>query len=90
MLKYTRSNLKKIEQFLSEQGYSLIYEKGQFKSGYCIVNHSNIIVINKFFDIEGRMNAIQEIIPQIEINEGLFNPDTAQLLEKLSLKEKIL
>lgn len=72
MIKYTRNNLKKIEQFLVDNNYRIVYEKGQFKSGYCIVNKSNTIVVNKFFDIEGRINALQEIIPQLELNEGIF------------------
>ena len=61
-----------MEQFLIDNNYRIIYEKGQFKSGYCIVNNSNIIVVNKFFDIEGRINALQEIIPQLELSEGIF------------------
>lgn len=85
MLKYTKTNLKKIELFLIEQEYELIYEKGQFTSGYCIVNQSRIIVINKFFDVEGRMNALQEIIPQLELNEGLFSDKSANLVDKLVL-----
>ncbi len=72
MIKYTRNNLKKIEQFLADNGYKLIYEKGHFKSGYCIVNESNIIVVNKFFDIEGRINVLQEIIPTLKLAEGIF------------------
>ena len=72
MLKYTRSNLKKIENFLIEQGYQIIYEKGHFKSGYCIVNESNIIVVNKFFDVEARINVLQEIIVNLDLSEGLF------------------
>lgn len=72
MIKYTRNNLKKLERFLLDNNYKIIYEKGHFKSGYCIVNKSNIIVINKFFDIEGRINALQEIIPQLALGEGIF------------------
>ena len=72
MLKYTRSNLKKIENYLTDRGYTLIYEKGQFKSGYCIVNASNVIVINKFFDVEARINVLYEIIVSLDLQEGLF------------------
>ncbi|WP_235292063.1 hypothetical protein [Portibacter lacus] len=61
-----------MEQYLADHDFKLIYEKGQFKSGYCIVNKSNIIVVNKFFDTEGRINALQEIIPQLNIGEGIF------------------
>ncbi len=72
MMKYTRNNLKKIEQYLADHDYKLIYEKGHFKSGYCIVNDSNIIVVNKFFDVEGRINVLQEIIPQLDLTDGIF------------------
>ena len=83
MLKYTRNHLKKIENFLSDQGYKIIYDKGQFRSGYCIVNNSNTVVINKFFTIEGRINALYEIIPQLELQEGLFNDNATSVLENI-------
>lgn len=73
MLKYTRSNLKKIENYLTERGYTLLYEKGQFKSGYCIVNESNVIVVNKFFDVEAKINVLQEIVVNLDLQDGLFN-----------------
>ncbi len=84
MLKYSKTNLKKIEQFLADQGYQLIYEKGHFKSGYCIVNKSKVIVVNKFFDIEGRMNILQEIIPKLELNEGLFDTNARKIIVQLN------
>ena len=73
MLKYTRSNLKKIESYLTDRGYSIIYEKGQFKSGYCIVNASNVIVVNKFFDVEARINVLHEIVINLDLQDGLFS-----------------
>ncbi len=84
MLKYSKSNLKKLEQFLQDQSYQLIYEKGHFKSGYCIVNQSKVIVINKFYDTEGRINVLLEIIPQLELNEGLFNENSRKLFQQVS------
>lgn len=90
MLKYSKSLLKKLELFLSEQGYKLIYEKGQFNSGYCIVNHSKVVVINKFYNIEGKINTIIEIIPQLELNEGLFSDQSRSLLENINGSETTL
>lgn len=87
MLKYNKAYLKKLEQFLIDQEYKLLYEKGHFRSGYCIVNDSKMIVINKFFDTEGKINALQEIIPQLDLNEGLFNANSRNILENISPKE---
>lgn len=37
MVKYTSTTLTKIQELVKEAGYVLRYEKGNFKSGYCIL-----------------------------------------------------
>lgn len=66
MLKYTKHTLKKIETFFNEIAYTIRYEKGNFNSGYCIVENRKMAVINKFFDTEGRINCLLEIFQQLE------------------------
>lgn len=66
MFKYTKHTLKKIETLFSEMGYTIRYEKGNFNSGYCIVENRKIAVINKFFDTEGRINCLLEIFQFVE------------------------
>lgn len=61
MFKYIKYIFKKIEMFFSEMGYIICYEKGNFNLGYCIVENCKIVVINKFFDIEGCINCFLEI-----------------------------
>ncbi len=67
-LKYTANTLKKLEQLYEEARYRVRYEKGNFNSGYCIIEDKKIAVINKFLNIEGRINALVEILPTIEVN----------------------
>ncbi len=64
MIKYTRHNLKKLEDVFSDLKISVRYEKGNFQSGYCIVFGKNIVIVNKFFDIEARINTLLEILHQ--------------------------
>lgn len=66
MFKYTKHTLKKIETLFSEIKYTIRYEKGNFNSGYCIVENRKMAVINKFFDTEGRINCLLEIFQSIE------------------------
>jgi hypothetical protein len=67
--KYTPNTLKKLEELYEEARYIIRYEKGHFNSGYCILEERRVVVINKFFNVEGRINALLEILPTISINE---------------------
>lgn len=68
MSKYTRHNLQKLEDLYRELKIAVRYEKGNFQSGYCIVTGKDIVIVNKFFDVEARMNTLLEIIEQGKIN----------------------
>ena len=74
-LKFTKHLLKKIEELFEEMGYNIHYAKGSFNSGYCIVENQKVAVINKFFDTEGRVGVLLEILSNVEI-------DIEQLSEK--------
>ena len=68
--KYTPNTLKKLEELYEEARYIIRYEKGNFNSGYCILEERRVVVINKFFSIEGRINALIEILPSINVIES--------------------
>lgn len=66
-IKYTPNTLKKVEQLLEESRFRVRYEKGTFTSGYCLLEDRQIAVINRFLNLEGRINALIEIVQQINI-----------------------
>ena len=67
--KYTPNTLKKLEELFEEARYVIRFEKGNFNSGYCLLEDKRIVVINKFFNVEGRINALLEILQGIKIKE---------------------
>lgn len=83
MFKNTKHNLKKLENLFGDLAYTIRYEKGNFQSGYCIVENRNVIVINKFFEVDGRINVLLEILGEIEINEEQFSEASAKLYKQL-------
>ena len=83
MFKYTKYTLKKLEDLFSELKYTIRYERGNFQSGYCIVENRQIAVINKFFDTEARINCLLEILSTIEVEEESLNEKTAVFYKKL-------
>ncbi|MGA1582127.1 MAG: hypothetical protein ACO4CH_02570 [Saprospiraceae bacterium] len=74
-MKYTRHWQKKVEGLLQALGYTILYEKGNFQSGYCLVENKKVAVINSFFDTEGRINCLLDILSSLEV-------DTRDMSEK--------
>ena len=82
-MKPTPANLKKIESLFQQLGYTLRYEKGNFQSGYCLVENKKIVVVNKFFDTEGRTGVLLELLSRIPVDRGLFDGESLTFFEKL-------
>jgi len=81
MFKYTKTTLKKLEDILATQDYKVRYEKGNFNSGYCIVENRKMAVVNRFFDTEGRINTLLEILANTEIDESLLDEKQLKFLK---------
>ena len=82
-MKYTRHNLKKLETLFKEIEYTVRYEKGSFNSGYCIVEDRKIAVINKFYDVEGRINVLLEILSNIPVEEERLEEGTQKYYKQV-------
>jgi hypothetical protein len=80
VIKYTKHFLEKIEDLLTQLGYEIRYEKGNFKAGYCVLKTTKVIVINKYFPLEGRINALAEILKNLVVDETGLNEKQALLL----------
>lgn len=86
MLKYTPNNLKRLEGLLNEAGYIVRYEKGNFVSGFCLLETKKVVVVNRFYEIESRMNALIEIISQIELDEERLSEASRGFLKQYNLQ----
>ena len=72
-MKYNSYQLKKLESLFSTLGYKVRFEKGSFQSGYCMVENTNVVVINRFFDTKARIEVLIEILHTIEVDAGKLN-----------------
>ncbi|MEL6637877.1 MAG: hypothetical protein AAFW73_06995 [Bacteroidota bacterium] len=82
-MKFTKHTLKKVEDLFDELDYEIIYGKGNFQSGYCIVENKNKVVINRYFEVEARINCLIDILSGFEIKAGQLGDKSAALLQKL-------
>lgn len=80
MIKYTKSYLTKLEEIIAETDYTLRYEKGNFKSGYCVLKDTKIVLVNKFYTLEGKINSLVDIIKIIDIDPDQLSERSKKLL----------
>lgn len=85
-MKYTQSTLDKLENVTEQAGYILRYERGTFQSGYCILEAKKVVVLNKFLQIEGRINTLIDLIPQLDINPEMLTEDARKLYRDIMNK----
>ncbi len=89
MFKYTKHFLKKLEALFEELGYTVRYEKGNFQSGYCLVQDRKIAVINKFFDTEARIAVLLDILDDIQAEPSALGEKSRKWLEAIRNREAI-
>ncbi len=82
-VKYTKSFLSKLEDIFAKSDYILRYEKGAFKSGYCLLKHNRVAVVNKFYPLEGKVNCLIEILREIKPNSVNFSLSNRKLYDEI-------
>ncbi len=82
MIKYTPQLLKQLEEVFAEIGYKVRYEKGNFKSGYCILENQKVVLLNKFTVIESRISTLMEILRFLSSKEEMTGEKFTQFSNK--------
>ena len=87
-MRYSKKTLQDLEILLKELNYSVRYEKGNFQSGYCLVENVNVAVVNRFFETDARINALVEIIGKVKNTDTEKSERSEKLLEEILSKIK--
>ncbi|MCC6186060.1 MAG: hypothetical protein IT256_02795 [Chitinophagaceae bacterium] len=85
-IKITPNTLKKLELLFDEARYIIRFEKGNFNSGYCILEDKRVVVVNKFLNIEGRINTLVDIVPSLVFDQQELSTESLKFY-KLVLGE---
>ena len=82
-IRYNAPTLEKIERLITESGYVLRYERGNFQSGYCLLEARKVVVINKFLQVEGRIHTLIDLLPALTVDTSLLTPEARNLYVEL-------
>lgn len=72
-----------MESLLKEAGFMVRYEKGHFNSGYCLLESRQVVVINRYYTLESKINVLLDILGQVDINREQLEEDTVAYLDYL-------
>jgi hypothetical protein len=84
MLRYNPNTQKKIERIFDEGGYTVRYEKGNFNSGFCVLENKRVVVINKFHPLDAKINSLIEILSLVNLNFDNMKEETRQFFDELT------
>ena len=68
-----------MEKAIAEAGYLVRFERGNFQSGFCVLEDKRVVVLNKFLPLEGRINTLIDLLPQLHINGELLSPESKRI-----------
>ncbi len=82
-ISYTNHFLNKLEDLYSETEYQLRYEKGNFKSGYCVLKSQKIAIVNRYYTLEGKINSLIEMLRELEVDPVHLSEKNQKLFSEL-------
>lgn len=83
MLPNTQHSLDKLESLLSDIGYKVRYEKGNFKTGACLLQTNKVVVVNRFSNLEMKIGALVELIRDMQTESSMLSDKQKQFLRSI-------
>ncbi len=78
----TEALIAELEEVASQLGLKVIYEKGDFSGGYCILKEEKLIVINKRFDLKHRSSTLARSLAEVGIETLFVKPAVREFIEE--------
>ena len=88
-MKYNQSTLNRLEKILEESGYVVRYERGSFQSGYCILEEKKVVVLNKFLNVEGRINTLIDLLPFLQVTYEMLTIDAQKMFDEVTKQQSL-
>lgn len=83
LLSNTQHSLEKLESLLKDLGYRVRYEKGNFKTGACVLQSNKVVVVNRFSNLEMKIGALAGILRDMPVDTGTLDEKQRQFLRSI-------
>lgn len=89
LAKYQQRNLKaEIEALLEKLGYSVVYGKGNFKEGTCLVEQHEKVVVNHFSPLDLQLDFLLQVLSRMDLSDIYVLPAVRELIEAQSILDE--
>lgn len=78
----TEALIAELEEAASQLGLRVIYEKGDFSGGYCILKEDKLIVVNKKFVPKHRASTLAKSLSEVGIDNLFLKPAVREFIEE--------
>ncbi len=78
----TEALIAELEEVATQLGLKVIYEKGDFSGGYCILKEDKLIVINKRFDLKHRASTLARSLCEVGIENLFVKPAVREYIDE--------
>ncbi len=82
-MKNKKKLLTQLETVIREGGYTLRYEKGHFRAGYCTLEQERIVLVNQFLDLPARCDCLLSLLPGLNFDRAVMGAEARGLLDSL-------
>tara|TARA_B100000315_G_C14114826_1_gene379789 strand:- start:219 stop:494 length:276 start_codon:yes stop_codon:yes gene_type:complete len=72
---------QELEHIAGQLNICIIYEKGNFNGGYCILEEERIIVINRLKSIEQRIRSLAQAFARLYTSQIYLKPTIREMIE---------
>tara|TARA_B100000900_G_C20504486_1_gene685237 strand:+ start:790 stop:1053 length:264 start_codon:yes stop_codon:yes gene_type:complete len=78
--KNLRTTYNELKEVFEKLNYKVVLDKGNFNTGYCLLEHEKIIVVNKNKPYENRVKILSSILSKINTDDIYLKPKIRELM----------
>ena len=78
--KNLRTTYNELKEAFEKLNYKVVLDKGNFNTGYCLLEHEKIIVVNKNKPFENRIKILSSILSKIDTDDIYLKPKIRELM----------
>ena len=78
--KKLRTTYNELKEVFEKLNYKVVLDKGNFNTGYCLLEHEKIIVVNKNKPFENRVKILSSILSKIDTDDIYLKPKIRELM----------
>lgn len=75
--------LQDLKSLANQMGATVRFERGDFKGGYCLLEDSKVVVINKLSNTQKKVMTLAAALSELGIEEIYMPPRLREIIEEM-------